>query len=53
VRVAAAYVIVQIVGGVVGAWTAHLMFAEPVFQLSQSCARGRPRLSRRGSRPLA
>jgi glycerol uptake facilitator-like aquaporin len=40
VRVAAAYVIVQIAGGIVGAWTAHLMFAEPVFQLSQKLREG-------------
>ena len=32
--VALAYVVVQIVGGVAGVWAAHLMFAEPVIQLS-------------------
>jgi glycerol uptake facilitator-like aquaporin len=39
-HIAAAYVIVQIVGAVVGAWTAHLMFAEPVLQLSQKLREG-------------
>ena len=32
----AAYVVVQIVGGIVGVWAAHLMFAEPVFQASMT-----------------
>ena len=32
--VALAYVAVQVAGGVVGVWTAHLMFAEPLLQLS-------------------
>ena len=31
---AAAYVIVQMVGAVAGVWTAHLMFAEPLLQIS-------------------
>jgi glycerol uptake facilitator-like aquaporin len=31
---AAAYVAAQCVGGVVGAWTAHAMFAEPIWQVS-------------------
>lgn len=31
---AAAYVGAQLVGGILGVWVAHLMFAEPVFQLS-------------------
>ncbi len=30
----AAYVFAQIAGGLIGVWTAHLMFDEPVFQLS-------------------
>lgn len=30
----AAYVLAQIAGGLIGVWTAHLMFDEPVFQLS-------------------
>ena len=33
-RVALAYVAVQTVGAVLGVWTAHLMFAEPVLQVS-------------------
>jgi glycerol uptake facilitator-like aquaporin len=33
-RIAAAYAATQIVGGVAGVWLAHLMFAEPVIQLS-------------------
>ena len=32
--VAAGYVVVQVVGAVVGVWAAHLMFAEPVIQVS-------------------
>ena len=39
-RVAAFYVIVQIASGVAGAWTAHLMFAEPMLQLSQKLREG-------------
>ncbi len=31
---AAAYVIVQVVGGVLGVWLAHAMFAEPIWQVS-------------------
>ena len=33
-RIAVAYAATQIVGGVAGVWLAHLMFAEPVIQLS-------------------
>ena len=33
-RMAAAYVAVQVVGAILGVWTAHLMFAEPVLQVS-------------------
>lgn len=33
-RTAAAYVAVQLVGAVAGVWAAHLMFAEPVLQVS-------------------
>ena len=33
-RLAAGYVVVQIAGGILGVWTAHLMFAEPVLQVS-------------------
>ena len=31
---AAAYIVVQIVGGLVGVWVAHLMFELPVWQVS-------------------
>jgi glycerol uptake facilitator-like aquaporin len=31
---AAAYVIVQVVGGLLGVWLAHAMFAEPIWQVS-------------------
>ncbi len=31
---AAAYLAAQVLGGVLGVWTAHLMFAEPVLQVS-------------------
>ncbi|MEM6382231.1 MAG: MIP/aquaporin family protein [Pseudomonadota bacterium] len=34
------YVLVQIAGGLFGAWTAHLMFEEPVLQLSQTVRTG-------------
>ncbi|WP_296818424.1 MIP/aquaporin family protein, partial [Brevundimonas sp.] len=33
-RLAAAYAAAQVVGGVLGVWLAHLMFAEPVLQMS-------------------
>jgi glycerol uptake facilitator-like aquaporin len=33
-KMAAAYVAVQVAGGVVGVWTAHAMFAEPILQVS-------------------
>ena len=33
-RLAVAYVAVQVIGAILGAYAAHLMFAEPVFQLS-------------------
>ena len=33
-RMAAAYVATQMVGGIAGIWLAHLMFAEPVLQVS-------------------
>lgn len=33
-RLAAAYVVVQTAGGVAGVWLAHLMFAEPMVQVS-------------------
>jgi len=31
---AVAYIVVQIVGGVLGVWAAHAMFAEPILQIS-------------------
>jgi glycerol uptake facilitator-like aquaporin len=31
---AAAYIVVQIVGAVLGVWLAHAMFAEPILQIS-------------------
>ncbi|CAN0600713.1 unnamed protein product, partial [Ectocarpus sp. 12 AP-2014] len=34
------YVAVQIVGGIVGVWAAHLMFGEVVFQLSDKARTG-------------
>lgn len=34
------YVIVQIIGGILGVWAAHLMFAEPLFQLSMKVRTG-------------
>ena len=33
-RLAAAYIPVQIIGAIIGVWAAHLMFGEPVLQLS-------------------
>lgn len=39
---AAAYVAVQILGALVGTWTAHLMFAEPLFQVSTTVRSGFP-----------
>jgi glycerol uptake facilitator-like aquaporin len=33
-RLAMAYVLAQIAGGVLGVWAAHAMFAEPIFQIS-------------------
>lgn len=39
-RDAAAYVVAQIAGGLIGVWTAHLMFALPVWQLSLNMRSG-------------
>ncbi len=36
----AAYIVAQIVGGVIGVWTAHLMFELPVWQMSQHVRTG-------------
>ena len=33
-RLAMAYVLAQMAGGVLGVWAAHAMFAEPIFQIS-------------------
>lgn len=38
----AAYVFVQIIGGILGVYLAHLMFEQPVFQLSQNIRAGAP-----------
>jgi len=35
------YIVAQFSGAVFGVWAAHLMFAEPVIQVSQHCPRGR------------
>jgi glycerol uptake facilitator-like aquaporin len=37
---AGAYILVQIAGGLIGVWTAHLMFELPVWQLSQHMRTG-------------
>lgn len=37
---AAAYIVVQVLGAVLGVWAAHLMFAEPAFQASQKLRDG-------------
>ncbi len=37
---AATYILVQIIGGVVGVWVAHLMFDLPVFQVSVNARAG-------------
>ncbi len=39
-RIAAAYIVAQIVGAVLGVWVAHLMFAEVVLQLSTKLRAG-------------
>jgi glycerol uptake facilitator-like aquaporin len=39
-RTALLYIAAQIAGGIVGAWTAHLMFAEPVLQISSKLRDG-------------
>ena len=39
---AAAYVAVQIVGGLLGTWAAHVMFDEPLFQVSSTLRSGFP-----------
>lgn len=37
---ALAYIAVQVVGGIAGVWTAHLMFEQPVLQVSQKLRAG-------------
>lgn len=37
---AAAYVVAQFIGGILGVWAAHLMFAEPILQLSEKVRSG-------------
>ncbi|HEY5006821.1 MAG TPA: MIP/aquaporin family protein, partial [Caulobacteraceae bacterium] len=39
-RTAAAYAAVQVVGAILGVWTAHLMFAEPILQISTKLREG-------------
>jgi glycerol uptake facilitator-like aquaporin len=41
-RLALAYVAVQVAGAVLGVWAAHLMFAEPVLQVSTKARDGLP-----------
>ena len=41
-RAAAAYIAVQILGAILGVWAAHLMFGEPVLQISQKLRDGPP-----------
>jgi glycerol uptake facilitator-like aquaporin len=38
--IAAAYVLAQLAGAIVGVWAAHLMFAEPILQLSTKLRAG-------------
>ena len=40
VSAAVAYVAVQIIGGIIGTWSAHLMFAQEIFQLSSHVRTG-------------
>ena len=37
---AIAYVVVQVIGGIIGTWSAHLMFAQEIFQLSSHVRTG-------------
>ena len=48
----AAYIVAQIVGGMIGVWTAHLMFELPVWQMSRTCERAQANGSLNLSRPL-
>jgi len=38
--IAALYIIVQVLGGIAGVWTAHLMFEQPVWQMSITARTG-------------
>ena len=40
ISAAVAYVAVQIIGGIIGTWSAHLMFAQEIFQLSSHIRTG-------------
>lgn len=42
---AGVYVLAQAIGGLVGTWTAHLMFDLPVFQISETVRTGMPQWS--------
>ena len=37
-----AYIVVQVIGAVIGAWLAHAMFAEPILQISSKLRAGWP-----------
>ncbi|GLQ34303.1 MIP family protein [Amylibacter marinus] len=39
-RPALVYIVVQILGGIIGVWAAHLMFEQPIFQASQKLRAG-------------
>jgi len=39
-RDASLYVLAQLLGAIIGAWLAHMMFAEPIFQLSHKLRAG-------------
>ena len=50
---AAVYIVAQLLGGIVGVWTAHLMFELPVWQFSITCAQVRANGWRKPSQPSA
>jgi glycerol uptake facilitator-like aquaporin len=41
---AVGYVVAQVLGGIAGAWIAHVMFGQPVFMVSQHVRAGGPQL---------
>jgi glycerol uptake facilitator-like aquaporin len=43
-RDAGGYIVVQVIGAVLGVWVAHLMFAEPVLMLSTTTRSGPPQI---------